>query len=386
MADESRLSIMMLALASSVHTAVLAATLADQGHRVLVASWQPGPDLPGVDLRVAPAVGAPVARRAPLAAAWLRRLVGEARPQVVHVHSLGTYGLLSLALPRGPARVLTPWGSEIRAAQHSGTRAAVIRQALRQADMVLPCSPDVAAEVTGRYAVPSTQTQVFSWGVAADLIAAHPAIDRAAVRSDFGLPRYSTVVLSMRSTAATYRTQEIVDAFALAAPDRPDLFLVLLGGHRPAQQAALRAKEAYVSRVRAAARPVADRVLIVDQALSRQRTFELMCASDVAISVPPGDSGAFSVLEAALAGCRLVLSDIPPYQVMVRRGLTADLLAEPIVAALASHLRGTAADRRSGHSNQEFILTQEHGARQVAALARIYRRLTKDGRIRQFVP
>ena len=36
------------------------------------------------------------------------------------------------------------------------------------------------------------------------------------------------------------------------------------------------------------------------------------------MSVPAGDQRSSSVLEAALAGCRLLLSDIPPYRELVR--------------------------------------------------------------------
>jgi glycosyltransferase involved in cell wall biosynthesis len=374
-ADRDGLTIVLLSPAASVHTARWAAALAGAGHRVVVASWQPGPELPGAELRVAPGAGMWPVRRAARAVRWLRRLVHEVRPDLVHVQSIGAHGLLAMALPRGSALVVTPWGSELRAASHSAPRATVIRLALRRANLVLPTSAEVAAELADRYRVPPTRIRVLSWGVSADLIQRLPTISAATVRSDLGIPADATVVLSVRSTSATYRTREIVSAFARAAADRPDLFLVVLAGHRPDRESARRAKDGYLEAVRAAAGAVADRILLVDRALSPRQAFELMCASDVAASVPLGDQRSSSVLEAALAGCRIILSDIAPYRELVSDGLAADLLAEPIGATLVAHLVTVSADGASCRGNRKFILARENGTDKLAELDQIYRRL-----------
>jgi len=317
----------------------------------------------------------------PFAALWLRRLIAEVRPDVVHVHSLGAHGLLSLALPPGPARVVTPWGSELRAARRSPTRAALARLALRRADLVMPTSAEVASEVANR--VPAARIRLLSWGVAAELIAALPSICPAAVRAALRIPADASVVLSVRSCAGTYRTLEIVSAFVRAATDREDLFLVLLAGNRPERRSARRAADSYLRRVADAARAVTNRILLVDRTLSPRRTFELMCASDTAVSVPTGDQRSSSVLEAALAGCSLLLSDIAPYREMVSDGLVADLMPEPIVASLATRLRHTSRDPTGQRANREFILAHEHGTDKLAELELIYRQLSNRTQLQE---
>jgi len=374
-ADPRGLTILLLAPAASLHTRRWAAALTRAGHRVVVASWDAGPQPPAGELRVVPGRRAGAALRWPLAIAWLRRLIRDVRPDVIHVHSLGVHGLLALALPAGQARVVTPWGSELRAARRSVARAAVIRLAANRADMVLPTSTEAATEMMSRYAVPAARTRVLSWGVADELISVQPSIDPDAIRSEFGLPRGATVVISVRSTSVTYRIHEVVSAFARAAAARPDLFLVVLGGHRPTSQAARRAAEAYLRSVRTAAEAVAGRMLIIDRTLSQQRVFELLCAADVAVSIPAADQRSSSVLEAALAGCRLLLSDIAPYREMVRDGLAADLLTEPVGGSLAEALRHGRPDRPGLLANQEFIRAHECGADKLAALEQTYREL-----------
>jgi hypothetical protein len=297
---------------------------------------------------------------------------------VVHVHSLGVHGLLALALPAGPARVITPWGSELRAARRSAARSAVIRLAASRADLVLPTSAEVAAEMMSRYAVPAARTRVLSWGVSEELISARPWVRPDAIRSAFGIPADATVVLSIRSATATYRVREIATAFAEAAAARPDLFLVVLGGHLPCSAGARRVRgsgEAYLGGVRAAAGPAAGRTMVIDRTLSQRQVFGLMCSADVAVSVPAADQRSSSVLEAALAGCRLLLSDIAPYREMVRDGLAADLLGEPVGGSLSEALRHVGPDEAGRLANAEFIRVHEHGADKAAALAQVYREL-----------
>jgi glycosyltransferase involved in cell wall biosynthesis len=349
--------------------------LSSIGYRVVVASWQPGPELADAELRVAPAVSASPVQRVPRAAVWLRRMIRDVQPDIVHIHSLGVHGALALALPSGPVQVVTPWGSELRAARNSVARASVVRFAARRAGLVLPTSPSVAAEMIDRYAVPPTRVRVLSWGVDEALIAAYPSISPGPVRASIGIPADATVVLSVRSTAAVYRTLEIVSAFARAAADRPDLFLVVLGGHRPDRESAQRAKDDYLDRIRDAASAIRDRCIILADPLTPKETFEVMCASDIAVSIPAGDQRSSSVLEAALAGCRLLLSDIAPYREMINDGLAAELLAEPVTSSLTEHLRRVTTNESISRSNKQFILTKEHGAIKACELDRIYRNL-----------
>lgn len=376
--SDGGLTVLLVAPANSVHTRRWAAALVRTGHRVVVASWSPGPEMPGVDVRTAPVPRAWPALRMPLAWAWLKFLTRAAKPDLVHVHSLGSHGLLALALPGCSVLVATPWGSEVRAACRSALRAAVIRRIVRRARLVLPTSPAVGAEMSTSYAVPADRIQVFSWGVAGEIIAARPLIAPAAVRSAYGIPREAVVVTSVRTAALTYRVREIVQAFAAAAASRPDLFLVLLRGHCPDRASAQRANEEYLRSIRRDAAAIQHRLLIIDRALSPAETFEIMCASDVAVSIPVGDQRSSSVLEAALAGCQVLLSDIAPYREMVADGLIAELLDEPIVSTLSPKLRlvppGSPGSPGS-RLNEQFILAHENGAAREALIGQIYRRL-----------
>ncbi len=348
-----------------------------------VCSWpDPGPGERTGDweLSCAPAPGAWRPWRLLRAKSWLRREVRRTRPQVVHVHSLGVHGLLSLLLPtRAAPRVVTPWGSELKAAARHRGRALVARLALRRADLVLPTSREVAATVANRYRVPQGTVTVLSWGVPDHLLDqnrhdhSRQREEARLTRAKYGIPADATLVTSIRSTSPVYRTREIVDAFAEAAPRRPDLHLVLVTGHRPSHPAAARAQQHYLATLHPRAAQLPGRVTVIDQLISQSELFALMRASEVAVSVPSADQRSSSILEAAAAGCRLLLADIAPYRELVADGLHADLLTDPLGIALAESLTGAAPLRAADRwANQELIGRTERASAQTTRLERLF--------------
>ncbi|MEV0977936.1 glycosyltransferase family 4 protein [Streptomyces sp. NPDC049915] len=375
------LRVVLLASAPSAHTRRWARDLAMRGHEVTVCSWHEaslGPE----DWRAASApAGACLPLRVVRAGYWLRREVRRARPDVIHVHSLGVHGALSLLLPARKAvpLVITPWGSELRAADRHPGRALVARLVLRRAARVVPTSREVAELVASRYRVLRSRITVLSWGVPDVLLDAGDDADPEVTRAKYGIPAEATVVLSVRSTSEVYRTREILVAFTRAARVRLDLFLVLLAGHQPAHPGARSAQQGYLAFLRAGAEDLAGRVTIIDQPLGHAEMFSLMRASDAAISVPRTDQRSSSVLEAAAAGCRLLLSDIAPYRELVAEGLLADLLPDPLVSSLAdvlSHAGPLDADDRL--SNRKLISQAERGSLKVAELERLYRDVARE--------
>jgi glycosyltransferase involved in cell wall biosynthesis len=378
--------VLLLAPAGSVHTLRWADALAARGHAVTVCSWHDprrGEIADEWRLSCAPASGSWWPWRVLCAVSWLRQEVRHLKPDVVHVHSLGVHGALSLLLPTHAApRVVTPWGSELRAADHAAARALVARVALRRAQLVLPTSREVAATVANRYQVPERRITVLSWGVPDELLDGRDVDDIARneearlTRLRFGIPVESTVVLSIRSTSPVYRTQEILDAFADATRRRPDLHLVLLTGHRPAQSAAARAQQHYLAKLRDRVPMLADRITVIEQVLSQSELFDLMRASEIAVSVPESDQRSSSVLEAAAAGCRLLLADLAAYRELVTDGLRAGLLADPVRITLGDALATATplgvADRAA---NRELIGRAERGSGQINRLERLYQEL-----------
>ncbi|MEH1166207.1 glycosyltransferase family 4 protein [Micromonospora sp. CPCC 205539] len=378
-------SVLLLCGASSQHARKWAVALAERGHPVIAASWLGAEPIDGVDLRVAPGTGRTRHGRWgavwQLAAVgwWLRRQVRESDPDVLHVHSVGMAGLLSLLAPRRPARVITPWGVDLQSARRSRVRRWVARAALHRADLVLPTAESVRTEILQRYRIPANRTRTVSWGVADNLFELRDTVDKDVVRRQFGIPVDATVLFAARTAGPVYRTSEVLRAFAGVAAARPDLHLVVLAGHRPAEAAAAQAQRKCVSEAHDLAASLPGRVTVVDRPLTPEDTFRLMRASEVSISVPRFDQRSCTVLEAALAGCRLLLADLPPYHEMVADGMGADIVVGPLEAALSERfLAARPLEPRLQQQNRQFIETSESWSRQVAIVQECYQRLTSD--------
>ncbi|MEO5877796.1 MAG: glycosyltransferase family 4 protein [Streptosporangiaceae bacterium] len=374
------LRILLLAPAGSAHTRRWADDLAMRGHTVTVCSWH-DPGLRAADWQTvaAPGVGTYWPWRAMRAVGWLRREVRRACPDVIHVHSLGVHGALSLALPdRAAPRLITPWGSELRAADRHPGRALVARLALRQAAQVVPTSREMAARVADRYGVPRSRITVLSWGVPDALLDAGGDGGPRLTRARYGIPAGATVLLSVRSTSLVYRTHEILAAFTHAARNRPDLFLVILAGHQPTNTAARDAQRDYLALLRHRALELAGQILVIEQPLSHVEMFGLMRVSELAISVPRADQRSSSVLEAAAAGCRLLLSDIAPYRELVADGLQAHLLPDPLGTTLARALTHAAPLTTPVRlANQQLISRTERSSTKLAQLEQLYQSLAQ---------
>ena len=127
------MKLLFLAPANSVHSARWIRWFAEHGHEVTWISAHPlevaAP--PGVTLHLLPQGGGTAMR-------WLRWLravhaiARAARPDVVHVHSLGTYALLAFGVPAGLPMVATPWGSDIILDAKSWWRRAIVRRTLHR--------------------------------------------------------------------------------------------------------------------------------------------------------------------------------------------------------------------------------------------------------------
>ncbi|MEU5908111.1 glycosyltransferase family 4 protein [Micromonospora sp. NPDC047467] len=378
-------SVLMLCGASSLHARKWAVALAERGHPVIAASWIGAEPIDGVDLRVAPGTGQTRYGRWgavwQLVAAgwWMRRQVREARPDVLHVHSVGMAGLLSLLAPRRPARVVTPWGVDLQSARRSRIRRWVARAALRRSDLVLPTAGSVRTEIVERYRIPVDRVRTVSWGVDDTLFALRDTVMPASVRREFGIPVEATVLFAARTAGPVYRTSEVLRAFAQVATTRPDLHLVVLAGHRPAEAAAAQAQRRCVTQAQELAASLPGRITVLDRSLTPEDTFRLMRASDVSISVPRFDQRSCTVLEAALAGCRLLLADLPPYHEMVEDGLVADIVTGPLEAALSEQfLAARPLEPPLRERNRRFIETSESWSRQVSTVQECYQRLTVD--------
>ena len=316
----------MLGSLNHPHVEHLALGMRERGFDVTVG----GDVLPHLPASVLPAGGVPIVsaprqlrgsvRGATAHVRWIRRLLRELRPDVVHAHWLCGFACFA-ALAGADPLVAMAWGSDVLRAdriKRAADRVALRRAALAMADSqaLVDAMVDLGAH--------RDEVMLMSWGV--DLDHFRPlAAPRAEVRAALGLPE-GRVVLSPRSLMPLYNPRVIIEAFELVADALPDVQLVLkhMGTDEPA-----------IGPLR---HP--DRVHVVGH-VPYDRMVDWYRAADVCVSVASSDSSPRSVWEAMASGTPCVVSDLPWVHELIEAGddaLVVPIGAEPVAAALRAVL------------------------------------------------
>ena len=352
-------TLLMLGAVNHPHVEHLALAMAERGFEVVVG----GDALAELPASVLPAAGialcrAPGARRGSVLGAaahirWVRRLLRELRPDVVHGHWLPGFAFFAAVAGARPL-VAMAWGSDVFRARRAQTLAN--RVAARRATVALADSHALLARLAD---LGAKECVLVNWGV--DLRTFRPADagEKAALRRELGLPD-GPLVLSPRSLMPVYNPRTIVDAWAQVAAERPDVQLVL--------------KHMGVVRETLGQLPFPDRVHVVGH-VDYERMAAYYRAADVCVSIASSDSAPRSVFEAMACGTPCVLSDLPWAHEQIGDGREA--LIVPIERdAVAGAIRRLLDDPGEIPGRARALVEREHdGAAHMDRLAATYRAL-----------
>ena len=325
---------------NSVHVRRWAAYFADRGHRLHILT----PDTDPITAPVDPRFEVHTFR------AWRRsrirgrsmvetsrsltRALAAIRPDVLHSHSVGRYGLAAW-LSRFRPYAVTVWGTDVLITPGLSRRQRIQTWlALHGAALVTGGSDHLVKAAIAAGARPD-RTQYLHFGVDTDRFS--PGDAPAEMRQRLGLGN-ARIVLSPRGIAPVYRQGVVVEAFAALPPDT--LLLMTRQSVREEELAAIMAKAELLG--------VADRLRIVP-GVAESEVPDLYRLADVVVSVPASDGGPNTVVESLACGRPIVASDLAP-----NREWLADLDPAALVAvgdaaataaAIAAILNRPAAER-----------------------------------------
>lgn len=375
----------------SIHLGRWVGLTRDAGHVALVAGHlRPGlaaaalpgdvgaprrsPQLPWASTRRAAQTGSGAHRLAaalpnglvevPLCAAWLRRLAGRLRPDVVHAHWLPHWGAAA-ALAGVRPLVVGAMGSDV--AGLDPTRRRLADLALSRADRVIAPSPHAQALLAE-----SARGRCLHLETGVDLEAFRPptADQRAQARRELGLGDEPTV-LSPRAPTALYGLEIVAQAFARLRSALPRARLLVAPGPLPLD----RHTRDQLDRLGSAARVLGN---VPAEGMAR-----FLQAADVTVSMPASDASPASVWESLACATPVVCSRLEA--IVERVGPGNGLIAVPREAgALAQALEQllTRPDHAAGLGRAGRLWAQAHvdrGAR-CAELDGLYRELAAPAR------
>jgi glycosyltransferase involved in cell wall biosynthesis len=340
----------------SVHVEHMARAIHDRGH-VVVAG---GPLWAGENAAALADQPFDVSVRTWPTARWMRRLIRETEPDIVHAHWMPIGGL-ALLYGASPL-VVSGWGSDVFRA----TRAQRLawRLVVRHADMMVGSSWALL-DALRDLGAPAARIALINWGVDVQRFTP-PTESRDTIRRRLGLPA-GPLILSPRAGGAVYNADLIIRAFERVAAERDDATLVVLRRRRGANEP---------DDMR-----FPDRVRLLDP-VPHARMADYYRAADVCVSMASSDSSPRTVWEAMASGSACILSDIPWVHELIADGRQA--LVVPIhELALATAIQrllddGDLANRLRTNARRLVELHRDHDA-EMDRLVALYDRVIEDG-------
>ena len=352
----------MLGGVNHPHVEHLALAMHERGFDVVVA----GDAVQGLPPSALPAAGipvraAPAGRRGSLRGAaahvrWIRRLVRDEAPDVVHAHWLCGFACFA-ALARARPLVSMAWGSDVLLA--SRAKLLADRVALRSSALAMADSLTLIDRLVTLGADPA-RTVLVNWGVDLERFRPASTAERLALRAELGLAA-GPVILSMRSLMPVYNPEVVLAAWARVAAGRPDAQLVV--------------KHMGPVSVDLGELPFADRVHVVGH-VPYERMAAYYRAADAAVSIASSDSAPRSVFEAMACAVPCVLADLPWAHEQLRDGQDALLvpIREDTVAGALGRILDDPATASELASNGRRLAERHHDRnRHMDRLAGTYR-------------
>jgi glycosyltransferase involved in cell wall biosynthesis len=237
----------------------------------------------------------------------------------------------------------------------------------------------MADAAVSEFGVARDRLAVSSWGVDTQLFRPYGGDERRRLREALGLPQNDVIVAAIRTTSETYRTRELLRAFAKGR--REGMHLVVNGGFTVGDRRRAAAQTRYRREIQALARDLGpDRCTLIERTLPRKDYAALLSCTDVAVSIPTFDQRSSSVLEALAVGTTVVASAIDPYRELQADGFAIQLLPEPIEQTLANWLStGEQISDSEGAANIALIAATESSDERYGAMEELIRRVARPG-------
>lgn len=361
-----------LAPANSSHSHRWIRFFAERGHEIhwLSLHESMAPPMPGIRYheRVVRGVGSMPAR-----VRWAARLIREIRPDVLHIHSAGTYGALgALAAPRTALPVvLTAWGSDVLFAGRHPIKRYFVRRALRRADVITVDAQHMVDAITAM-GLPAEKIRIVNFGVETDWF--RPGERDAGLRSGWGAGPDDMVAISLRSLEPIYDIPTLIRAVPLVRSRNPALRFVIGGDGGEAARLKSLAAELGVS----------EAVHFMGR-YDHDTLPRLLSSVDAYVSTALSDAGiAASTAEAMACGVPAVVSDTGENRLWIETGRNGILVPpsdSPALAdALVRLLSDPAAAKRMGMAGRETIVKRNDYQGEMAKVENIYMDLAGAGR------
>ena len=377
------MKICFLAAANSLHSYRWIRFFADKGHDVhWLSLYRLSLDEYGLNLNsvrnlyyyeMNPPLTIPLTLTLPLtnifrifpAVKWLRGLLKDINPDLLHVHSVGIYGLVAAMSGFHPL-VATAWGSDVLVRGRSRIKRPFVKYILNSAD-IITCDAKHMVHAMVKLGADKKKISIINFGI--DTNKFRPAEKDEVLRTKLrieGCP----VVLSLRKFYPVYDIESLIKAIPIILKVLPDAKFIIVGSGP---------EEEYIKRL--------SKSLAVEESIrftgniSNEELLKYLSFVDIYTSTALSDAGiASSTAEAMACGLPVVITDSGENSEWIKDGeggflvpvKSPEALAEKIVCLLKDNdLR-----EKSGAANRKTIMEKNDYYKEMAKMEEIYDRVS----------
>lgn len=361
------MKICVLAGANSIHSSRWVEFFARRGHELHWVSLAPfsEPAVPNVhqhELGLGPIAPLGVLKGMKELSALLRAIA----PDLLHVHYLGTYGLIG-ALTGFHPMIATAWGSDVLVAGRSLLKRPLVKWVLQRADLIT-CDAEHMRQAILRFGISEQKMRIVYFGT--DTTRFRPGPPSADLRRRLEVLDRPTII-SLRSLEPIYDVATLVRAVPHVVARVPEAAFVIAGtGSQKEQLAGL-----------ASSLDIADHIRFCGQ-IPNQRLHEYLTTADVYVSTSLSDAGlAASTAEAMACGLPVVVTDSGENRLWVEDGKGGFVIPVRAPVSLAEkilHLLESASERRRlGLYNRSVIEERNNYSTEMTKVEALYRELVE---------
>jgi len=212
-----------LASADSVHSAKWVNFFAQEGFQILWISLGPktqkvSDNIEFVDLST---------YNIPKQIFLSRRILKKWKPDILHTHSVGTYGFISLfCRPADTKYVVTPWGSDVIFGSKNIFKRPWIKSVLKNADLVT-ADANFMIELVQKLGARPTRCQIINFGIDTKRFYKRPVDPE--ILNRLNIPDDGLRIISSRNFEPVYDVETVIRASAEVLKCEPSARFLLLG-------------------------------------------------------------------------------------------------------------------------------------------------------------
>lgn len=357
------MKICYLAAADSVHSHRWIRFFADRGHDVHWISLTPFSEKPA-NVTCYDWSGDNKWKGFFRAATKVRGLVASIKPDILHAHYAGTYGVLG-ALSGFQPYVLTAWGSDVLIVGAERIRGLAVRWALRSAKLIT-CDAYHMIDAMRELGVAERKIELIYFGIDTDRFAPGAADDEIVGR--WGA-RGRPVVISLRSLEPIYDIGTLLNAIPAVVKEIPEVLFVVCGSGSEADNLKRMATGLGI-----------DRNVLFTGRYANAELPRMLRSADVYVSTSLSDAGiAASTAEAMACGIPVVVSSTGENDKWITEAQSGFLFpakdSATLSARLVHMLKTKEVGKRVGAAGRQVIVDRNSYQREMEKMEQSYRTL-----------